>query len=71
MKQGSYNSGHSFTCSQNRQSIKFQNHENINFVKKLYFFILHNQVNIVKLVLKSLHSRFMFGENTSHYKVGG
>ena len=28
------------TCSQNRQSIKFQNHENINFVEKLYFFIL-------------------------------
>ena len=28
-----YNLG---TCSQNRQSIKFQNHGNINFVTKLY-----------------------------------
>ena len=30
------------TCSQNRQSTKFQNHENINLVEKLYFFILYN-----------------------------
>ena len=37
--------------SQNRQSIKFQNHENINFVEKLYFFILYNQVYIAKHVL--------------------
>ena len=40
------------TCSQNRQSIKFQNHENINFVEKLNFFILYNQVYIAKHVLK-------------------
>ena len=58
------------TCSQNRQSIKFQNHENINFVEKLYFFILYNQVYIAKHVVKSLHSEFIFRENTSHYKVG-
>ena len=50
------------TCSQNRQSIKFQNHENINFVEKLYFFILYNQVNIAKHVVKSLHSGFIFRE---------
>ena len=36
------------TCSQNRQSTKFQNHENINFVEKLYFFILYNQVHTAK-----------------------
>ena len=44
-----------YTCSQNRQSTKFQNHENINFVEKLYFFILYNQVYIVKHGVKSLH----------------
>ena len=59
------------TCSQNRQSTKFQNHENINLVEKLYFFILYNQVYIAKHVVKSLHSGFIFRENTSHYKVGG
>ena len=59
------------TCSQNRQSTKFQNHENINFVEKLYFFILYNHVYIAKHVVKSLHSGFIFRENTSHYKVGG
>ena len=53
------------TCSQNRQSTKFQNHENINFVEKLYFFILYNQVYIVKHGVKSLHSGFIFRENTS------
>ena len=58
------------TYSQNRQSIKFQNHENIYFVEKLYFFILYNQVYIAKHVLKSLHSGFIFRENTNHYKVG-
>ena len=51
------------TCSQNRQSIKFQNHENINSVEKLYFFILYNQVYIPKHYLKSLHSGFIFREN--------
>ena len=60
-----------FTCSQNRQSTKFQNRKNINFVEKLYFFILYNQVYIAKNVVKSLHSGFIFRENTSHYKVGG
>ena len=60
-----------FTCSQNRQSTKFQNHENINFVEKLNFFILYNQVYIAKHDVKSLHSGFIFRENTSHYKVGG
>ena len=60
-----------FTCSQNRQSIKFQNHENINFVEKLYFFIVYSQVYIAKQVVKSLHSGFIFRENTSHYNVGG
>ena len=60
-----------FTCSQNRQSTKFQNHENINFVEKLYFFILYNQVYIAKHDVKSLHSGFIFRENASHYKVGG
>ena len=59
------------TCSQNRQSIKFQNHENINFVEKLYFFILYNQVYIAKHVVKSLHSGFIFRKNTSHDKVRG
>ena len=59
------------TCSQNRQSTKFQNHENINFVEKLYFFILYNQVYIAKHDVKSLHSGFIFRENTSHYKIGG
>ena len=59
------------TCSQNRQSTKFQNHENINFVENLYFFILYNQVYIAKRGVKSLHSGFIFRENTSHYKVGG
>ena len=59
------------TCSQNRQSTKFQNHENINFVEKLYFFILYNQVYIAKHDVKSLHSGFIFRENTRHYKVGG
>ena len=59
------------TCSQNRQSTKFQNHENINCVEKLYFFILYNHVYIAKHVVKSLHSGFIFRENTSHYKVGG
>ena len=60
-----------FTCSQNRQSTKFQNHENINFVEKLYFFILYNHVYIAKHDVKSLHPGFIFRENTSHYKVGG
>ena len=59
------------TCSQNRQSTKFQNHENINFVEKLYFFILYNQIYIAKHDVKSLHSGFIFRENTSHYKVEG
>ena len=59
------------TCSQNRQSTKFQNHENINFVEKLYFFILYNHVYIAKHDVTSLHSGFIFRENTSHYKVGG
>ena len=59
------------TCSQNRQSTKFQNHENINFVEKLYFFILYNLVYIAKHDVKSLHSGFIFRENTNHYKVGG
>ena len=59
------------TCSQNRQSTKFQNHENTNFAEKLYFFILYNQVYIAKHGVKSLHSGFIFRENTSHYKVGG
>ena len=58
-------------CSQNRQSIKFQNHENIKFVEKLYFFILYNQVYIAKYVVKYLHSGVIFRENTNHYKVGG
>ena len=57
--------------SQNRQSIKFQNHENINFVETLYFFILYNQVYIAKHVVKFLLSGFIFRENTSHYKVEG
>ena len=56
----------SFTCSQNRQSTKFQNHENINFFEKLYFFILYSQVYIAKHDVKSLHSGFIFRENTSH-----
>ena len=60
-----------YTGSQNRQSIKFHNHENINFVEKLYFFILYNQVYIAKHVVKYQHSGFIFRENTSHYKVGG
>ena len=60
-----------YTCSQNRQSTKFQNHENINFVEKLYFFVLYNQVYIAKHDVKPLHSGFIFRENTSHYKVGG
>ena len=64
-------SSHCNTCSQKRQSTKFQNHENINFVEKLYFFILYNQVYIAKHDVKSLHSGFIFRENTSHYKVGG
>ena len=59
------------TCSQNRHSTKFQNHENINFVEKLYFFILYNQVYIAKHDVESLRSGFIFRENTSHYKVGG
>ena len=59
------------TRSQKRQSIKFQNHETFNFVEKLYFFFLYNQVYIAKHVLKSLHSGFIFRENTNHYKVGG
>ena len=50
------------TCSQNRQSIKFQNHENINFVEKLCFLILFIQEYIAKHVLKSLHSGFIFRE---------
>ena len=58
------------TCSQNRQSIKFQNYENIIFFEKLYFFILYNQVYIAKHVLKSLHSAFIFREITNHYTVG-
>ena len=48
------------TCSQNRQSTKFQNHENINFLEKLYFFILYSQVYIAKHDVKSLHSGFIF-----------
>ena len=59
-----------YTCSQNRQSTKFQNHENINFVEKLYFFILYNQVFIVKHDVKSLHSGFIFRENTSRLTDG-
>ena len=59
------------TCSQNRQSTKFKNHENIDFVEKLYFFILFNQENIAKNDVKPLHSGFIFRENISHYKVGG
>ena len=59
------------TCSQNRQSTKFQNHENINFVEKLDFFILYNPVYIAKHDVKYLHSGFIFRENTRHYKVGG
>ena len=63
-----------YTCSQNRQSIKFQNRENINLVEKLYFFILYNQVYIAKHVLKSLHSGsisskvryFLFSYNIAH-----
>ena len=43
-------------CSQNRQSIKFQNHEKINFVEKLYFFILYNQVYIAKHVVNTRDS---------------
>ena len=58
------------TCSQNRQSTKFQNHENINFVEKLYFCILYNQVYIVKHGVKSLHSGFIFRENTSRLTDG-
>ena len=64
-------SGQFNTCSQNRQSTKFQNHENIYFVEKLYFSILYNWVYIAKHDVKSLHSGFIFRENTSHYKVGG
>ena len=60
-----------FTCSQNRQSTKFQNHENINFVEKLYFFILYNQVYIAKHVVKSLHSGFIFREIQVITKVEG
>ena len=60
-----------YTCSQNSLSIKFQNHENINFVKKLNFFILYNRVYIAKHVLKSLHSGFILWINTNHCKVGG
>ena len=58
------------TCSQNRQSTKFQNHENINFVEKLYSFILYNQVYIVKHDVKSLHSGLIFRENTSRLTDG-
>ena len=58
------------TCSQNRQSTKFQNHENIIFVEKLYFFNLYNQVYIVKHGVKPLHSGFIFRENTSHLTDG-
>ena len=61
---------HLNTCSQNRQSTKFQNHENINFVEKLYFCILYNQVYIVKHGVKSLHSGFIFRENTSRLTDG-
>ena len=50
------------TCSQNRQSTRFQNHENINFVEKLYFFILYNQVYIAKHDVKFLHSGFILGK---------
>ena len=56
---------------QNIQSVKFQNNKNINFVEKLYFFILYNQVYIAKHVLKSPHSGFIFMENTNNYNVGG
>ena len=51
--------------------MQFQNNENINFVEKLYFFILYNQVYIAKHVLKFLHSGFIISENTNHNKVGG
>ena len=51
-----------YTCSQNRLSIKFQNHDNINFVEKLYFLILYNQVYIAKHGLKSLYSGFISGK---------
>ena len=50
------------TCSQNRQSTKFQNHENINFVEMLYFFILYNQVYTAKHDVKSLHLGFILGK---------
>ena len=56
----SVSSNRVITCSQNRQSTKFQNYENINFVEKLYFFILFNQVYISKHDVKSLHSGFIF-----------
>ena len=63
---GNYNSFRSQswlnTCSQNRQSTNFQNHKNINFVEKLYFFIVYNQVYIAKHVVKSLHSGFIFSK---------
>ena len=51
--------------------LRIDNHENINFVEKLYFFILYHQVYNAKHDVKSLHSGFIFRENTSHYKVGG
>ena len=59
------------TCSQNRQSTKFQNHENINFVEKLYFFILYNHVYIAKHVVKSLHSGFILEKIQAITKLEG
>ena len=51
-----------YASSQNRQSTKFKNHENINFVEKLCFFNLYNQVYIAKHDVKSLHSEFILGK---------
>ena len=54
------------TCSQNRQSIKLQNHETIiNFVEKLYFFILYKQVYIISTL------GIYFRENTNHFNLEG
>ena len=53
------------------QSIKFQNHENINFVEKLYFFVLYNQVCIAKHIVKSLHSGFILGKKQVTTKLEG
>ena len=55
----------------NQQNFKIMKILNINFVEKLYFFILYNQVYIAKHDVKFLHSGFIYRENTSHYKLGG